>query len=77
MGLRYLLFQIIVATSEYGLLSIFHTHSPPPPQAVLASDKLLPTPAHGSLSWEVEVGASPREAFHLRHTANTKTVTWL
>lgn len=31
MGLQYLLFQIIVATSECSLMSIFHTHSSPHP----------------------------------------------
>lgn len=72
MGLRYLLFQIIAATSQCGLLSIFHTHSPPRP--ALASDK-LPIPAHGSLSWGVEVGASPRETFSVRHAVRTPTVT--
>lgn len=75
MGLRYLLFQIIAATSQCGLLSIFHTRSPPRP--ALASDKPLPIPAHGSLSCAVEVGASPREAFSVRHAVRTATVTRL
>lgn len=56
MGLQYLLFQIIAATSalyeqenwECGRVSILHTH--PPPCPAMASDKLLPIPVHGSPS---------------------------